>query len=312
MKSPCALLLGIISLQVQAQELNLTEGDRQALLDRLEEVQKEGGERAELRKGDAYAAFKGAVGDDKAAFSLWIKCAEKVRFTEQKRDSQAFREWKRGQGDRLDSAPYHRAVRHQLSWLLLAIEASRAGNDQAEAIGTSSKAIARIDAVLADGEILKERVAPTGREREPKPAYRVLEESAFRSEFARAYDVASPKDWPDSPLKVQEVYEKVILKPYADAKDFENFRNAWMKMVVQLATLAEIKGREADTGGKSANFEKFIQDTRPELRWELEKRIFEMGDQKSAAKNMIGLLEEYAGHKKEVSWATEFQNLLKG
>lgn len=308
MKIAGALLLGILSLN--AQDLSLSEGDRQALIDRLQEVRAAGSEREAARKGDAYSAFTSAVTDDKATFELWVKCSQKVRFTDQKRDNQAFREWKRGAGERFDSDSFHRAARHQLSWLILAIEASRADNSHEAAVALSTKAVSRIEAILADEEILKEGVASGGRG--GKRAYQVVEENAFRTQFARAYEVTAPEGWPKSPLEIKEVYQAVILPPYFKSQDYENYRKAWNKMILQLGTFTEMKGREADTGGKSAAFEKFVENARPDLRWELEKNIFEMGNEKEAAKNMIGLLEEYSGHRKELAWAKEFEDLLAG
>lgn len=302
------LLFGLVSLP--AQELTLTEADRQALLEKLEEVRQEGTERASIREGDALTAFRNAVSSDKSSFALWIKCAEKVLFLDEKRDGQAFREWKRGQGDRLDSEPFHRALRHQLSWLLLAMEAGRPAVDDKSANEISAKAVARIDAILADAKVLKERVVSVNNARNTIPAFAVIEEDVFKTEFAQAFPVSAPTGWPTSPLKIREVYEMVVLKPYFEMKDYESYRSAWMKMIAQIAEFTEMKGREADTGGKSADFEKFVSDSRPQLRWELEKKIFEMGDQRTAAKNMIALLDEYSGHEDELLWASELQQLL--
>jgi hypothetical protein len=175
-------------------------------------------------------------------------------------------------------------------------------------MAVSSRAVKAIDSILEDSEALEEEI-PWGRDRQP--AFQVLRESAFESNFVRAYDVASPSDWPGAPLEIEDVYRKVVLPPYEKEKDFANYRNAWQKMTVQLATLVEMTGQEAETGGKSPAFERFVSDRRPELQWELERNIFNLGDERTAAKNMLSHLEEHAGHESELAWALEFQQLLE-
>ena len=113
-----------------ADEGPLSDSDRQVLLERLKDLQEGAGGRAEKRAGSALTAFRAAAGSDDRAHELYVKCVEKVRFEDEKRSSQAFREWKRRHKDREDSPGFRRVLRHQLNWLLLTIEANSASDDE--------------------------------------------------------------------------------------------------------------------------------------------------------------------------------------
>ncbi|MDP0490937.1 MAG: hypothetical protein Q7Q71_07810, partial [Verrucomicrobiota bacterium JB023] len=96
-----------------------------------------------------------------------------------------------------------------------------------------------------------------------------------------------------------------------DANDAAKVRQVWSKWMAQEAKLAEMKGNESETGGRSAAYDKFVLDRRPQLLWELEKTIFTMGEQQAAALKMLDHLQEYEGHADEVKWTNEFKALLE-
>lgn len=291
-----SLLLTVSTLPVLSESSQLSEADRQALLDKLKEVQEGAGGRAEKRAGNALTAFRAAVGSDDGAHELYLKCVEKVRFEDEKRSSQDFRDWKRRHKEREDSAGFRRVLRHQLNWLLLTVEANKL--DEGEEGDLSPRAVAALDAILGDEEL------------EPKE-FRILEGDVTKSVFALAYGVNSDGKWPVSPLKLREIYQKHLLPPLRRKREFVAFRSAWNKWILQEAKLQEAKSKSPDKGERSAAFERFLVEQRPQMLWDLEKAVFEMGDEKGGALAMLKHLETFSGHESEVQWTKDFLEFLE-
>ena len=278
-----------------AEENVLSEADRQALLEKLKQVQEGAGNRAELRAGSAVSAFRAAMGSDDRAHELYLKCVEKVRFQDEKKSAQDFREWKRRHKEKEDSEGFRRVLRHQLNWLLLTIEAQEAGEGSQGEI--SARATAALDAIIGDPEL-------------EAPQFKELEGDVTQTVFALAYGIDSDTEWPKSPVKLEEVYKEHILPPLKNKKDVAAFRNACSKWIQQEANLQEAKSKSPGKGERSAAYERFLVEKRPQMLWDAEKEVFDMGDEKGAALAMLKHLETFAGHKNEVKWTQEFLELL--
>ena len=290
----CSLF--VPSSQLRAEASVLSEGDRQALLEKLKQIQEGAGGRAELRAGSAVTAFRAAIGSDDRAYDFYVDCVEKVRFQDEKKSQQEFREWKRRHKDREDSPGFRRVLRHQLNWLLLTVEANKAAAGKEGEL--SSRAITALDAILGDEEL-------------ESAEFRTLEQDVTKTVFALAYGISSEEKWPVSPVKLEDVYQNHILPPLAEKKEVAGFRSAWTKWILQEAKLEEAKSKAPDRGERSAAFERFLVDKRPQMLWDLEKAVFEIGDEKGASLAMLKHLEEFPGHKNEVQWTQDFLGFLE-
>ncbi|WP_411847153.1 hypothetical protein AAFN60_06885 [Roseibacillus persicicus] len=282
--------------KVEAEVSALSEGDRQALMERLKELQEGAGGRAEKRAGSALAAFRAAAGSDDKAHEFYLSCVEKVRFQDEKKSAQDFRDWKRRHKDREDSDGFRRVLRHQLNWLLLTIDAANAKEGSESELST--RAVTALDAILGDPVL-------------EGPQFGALEQDVTKTVFALAYGLRGEGKWPVSPMKLEDVYKKHILPPLAEKKDVAAYRNAWRKWMSQEAKLQEVRAAAPDKGERSAAYERFLVEKRPQMLWDLEKAIFEMGDQKGAALAMLSHLEAHAGHKNEIQWTKDFAAYLE-
>ena len=281
---------------ISAEESALSEADRQALLEKLKDLKEGAGTRAEQRAGSALSAFKAAIGSDDRAHELYLKCVEKVRFQDEKKSAQDFREWKRRHKEKEDGEGFRRVLRHQLNWLLLTVEANEMGEDGKGEL--SSRAITSLDAIIGD-EALE------------APQFKTLEQDVTQTVFALAYGISSDGKWPVSPVKLEDVYKEHILPPLADKKDVAAFRSAWGKWIQQEANLQEAKSKNPGKGERSAAYERFLVEKRPQMLWDLEKEVYEIGDEKGAALSMLKHLDTFAGHKNEVKWTQEFLEILE-
>lgn len=83
MKSLILFTLWVSSLGMASAQSELTEIDRELLLDRLKAIQETSNETVQSRHSVALAAFKSAVDSDSEALSLFLKCHEKNLFSGQ-------------------------------------------------------------------------------------------------------------------------------------------------------------------------------------------------------------------------------------
>lgn len=286
--------LGLFAGPVRGDRLSPV--DVQELLERLEALEGGADTREVGRLGTAYQAFSSAIKSDGAAWDLYAKCVEKVNFEDAGRSSQEFREWKRRSEDRLGEE-FQRTLRHELNWLLLTVEAAK-DPDKISELGP--KAMERLDQMIKD-------FPEMGQHKER------LSESVLKSEYALTYGLGGIelKDWPLAPLKIEEVYEQLILPPLRNPKSVEKLRSAWMRRIEQESLMAV--PQEDDPGRRSkrsVKTELFVIERRPELLWEMEVDVFKSGDQRGAAVRMVEHIKKYLGHKSEGKWIEEFKKLI--
>ncbi len=285
-----------------AQTDNLTEADRIALLDQLEKIQKQSDDRVSGLYRRAIQDYRAAIRSDDATMDLYLKCYEKVHFEDEKRKSQEFRDWKRKNKQRLSSSSMRMALRHQLSWLLLSIEAARREGDVSE---LGDRAIQHLDQIFQHAETLKEHRA-------------VLGQNALSSVFAQAYKLnIKVKDWPKSALDIAQIYDKVVMPPLRQPDRISRLRTAWKQRIMHEGMVFE-KWTEAKgtTIGKkdalrSPQMEKFLSITRPQLQWEMEVDCFEAGDERASALRMLKHLETNLTHKDAPQWIKDFQAMIQ-
>lgn len=287
----------------------LTETDRMVLLEKLEELEEGVTVRMQQRAGSAYGVFKEAAKSEGTALELFLKCAEKVHFLDEKRDGQSFRDWRRWFDERRGkSKAFQRLLQHRLNWLVLSLDAER--NDEKDSLAVGRRVIEAFEKLIEEGDLWKEKVRKLNRSGDEVVLRELLKEDVFESVFAKAYDVKQTEGWPGSLIEFGTAYEVAVLLQYREVEKLEEFRRAWGKRIEQEGRFLEVTGNEPDGGGKTAAFEKFYLITRPQLMWELEREVFGIGGQREAAKKMVEHLEEFEGHVNEAKWLQEFMELV--
>jgi hypothetical protein len=307
---------------LQAEQLK--EADRETLLDNLEKIQKAAKEKGDSRFLSAITAFRNAIGSDSAAFDLYLNCIERVEFIEKYKEPVEFREWKRKESEpngKLDKPGLRLALRHQLRWLMLTLEAASPGADRDK---LAVDAIEILDAIFREPAKLKK-------------SRDTLEADVVGTVFAKAYDVdhVRPQDWANAPGNLGQVFDKVILPPYRKPGRLTDLRAGWVRRI-QLETLKmehwteNESGRNEDGEGnekesekkeenrigtvesmRSPEYTKFIYEGLPQLQWEMEVDLFKNGDESGAAVRMLAHTEKHIHHVSAKKWADEFAELLK-
>jgi hypothetical protein len=307
MKVPILLLCSAFALS-NAQAEILSDSDREALIENLDKLKEAAESRIDARFRVALAAFRNALGNDEAAKELYLNCVEKVNFNDQQKSAGDFREWKRKEGEKISDPGLKLALRYQLSWLVLTLQAASEKPDRAK-LANDAQSI--VDSIFRDPEKLRHQEA-------------LLSQPVTSSVFARAYDINSVKveKWSLSPVQLDQIYTDILLPSFRQPDRLADLRAAWIKRIQQEGAKAEFwstkprenKNEEKRVGMASAmrppEYEKFIEETLPKLQWAMEVDLFNHGDQKGAAIRMLAHMEKYVAHPSVREWGQEFRTLL--
>ncbi len=199
MRVPILLICSTLAFS-GARADSLSDADRETLLENLEKIRDASDSKMDARFRIALAAFRSAMSSDDAAIDLYMNCMEKVNFEELRKKAADFREWKTKEREKLGEPGLRLALRHQLRWLMLTLEAASAKPDLAKLTTDAQDAV---DAVFRDADKLKYQ-------------QEILSQDVTSSVFARAYDInnVEAENWAMSPIQVDMIYDKILLPPY--------------------------------------------------------------------------------------------------
>lgn len=307
MRIAAVLLCAALTVSASRAE-PLSSADREALIESLDKLRESAGARVDARFRLAIQAYRDAMVSNEAAIEFYLKCIEKVNFEDQQKKAIDFREWKRKETDRLSEAGFRLALRYQLRWLVLTLQAASENADQA-AIAETARTV--VDALFLDAEQLG-------------PHEQTLSQAVTSSVFAQAYEISGlEKDtFPLSPTALEQIYEKVVFPSLRTPARLEFLRAAWIRRIQQEGIKVEHWSAPARGGAKrngqeaaarpdnSAAVAEFTAETLPKLQWDMEMDLFSNGDEGGAAKRMLAHIEKYISHESAREWSEEFKTLL--
>ncbi|MCF7732769.1 MAG: hypothetical protein K9N23_13855 [Akkermansiaceae bacterium] len=299
-----AVCLVVIPLPAMAEPLS--SADREALLENLEKIRNTVTERVDARYRLAIAAYRAAMLDEQQALAFYLKCTEKVNFTDLGKRPSDFRDWKKRADERMGEASMRRALMHQLRWLVLTL---RASSENADSDQLSREGMDAIEDLFHDQVTLA-----TQRQ--------LIGQSVLSSVFAKAYDIEGVKSekWPTAPLDFAKFFEGIVFPKYRNSGDIKNLRSAWIRRIQMEremgerppTTKAKGNGRDANTPpDPTPDQERFQTDILPDLQWQMEIDLFQCGDQQAAAPRMLAHLEKHLTHPKARDWSDQLRNLLR-
>ena len=295
---PLAAAIGFGPIHAQT----LTDADRETLLENLEKLRETAISRADGKYRVALAAFRNAMSSDDQALELYLNCYEKVNYEDQQKKAQDFRDWKRKEADKLADPAFRKALRIQLSWLVLTLQASAEKPDIPK---LTRDAQAIVDAIFAEAAKLA-------------PQEQLLSQPVTASVFAKAYELNPIKteNWPGSPTALDQFYSKLVLPPLHDSSHLPALRAAWIKRIQQECTKREFWGQKETKKPSSGtpsppDYEKFLAENLPQLEWDMEVDLFNCGDQSGAALRMFGIIEKNIAHPSARQWGEQFKILLQ-
>lgn len=307
-----ALMLSVPVFAQQAKELSST--DRDVLLQKIQKIQKTAENSDRTRISAAVTAFQAGAASSQAAYDLYLKCVEKVQFTDEKLKGSAFRDWQKKEEERYGNnlSQFKDALRIQLAWLLLTMKAyTREGTAEqySQEIGELAQG------VFSNLEKYED-------------VQGVLNADPSGSVFAQAYQVEGKKldEWPGSPMQIRQIYDKLVFPSLRERGDIVGLRAAWEHLLKALVEQVRVQGlvkekQKADEKQRigmkkdmeqSTQLMKYQEREYPRLLWEMEQDLYDAGDQRTAAGNMLMLVQKYVNHPDSVKWSKELEGLLTG
>ena len=291
----------------------LSDADRETMLGNLEKIREASDSKSNARFRIALAAYRSALASDDAAMELYLNCMEKVNFEELHKKAADFRDWKAKEREKLSDPGLRLALRHQLRWLMITLEAA---SDKPNRVKLTADAQEAVDSIFRDAEKMRYQ-------------QEILNQPVTSTVFARAYDINNVKaeEWILSPLDIAGIYDRILLPPYRKPSALAALRSGWIKRIQQETVKIEFwsKRRERENHGdnredkkigmaselQSPEYLKFLEEDLPKLQWEMEVDLYHYGDQAGASVRMIALLEKYTAHASVREWADELKALLK-
>ncbi len=306
--APIIACLALTLSQTRAESLSAA--DREALIESLEALRESANSKIDARFRMAISAYREAMTSNDAVMKFYLKCIEKVNFEDQQKKAGDFREWKRKEADELSDAGFRLALRYQLRWLVLTLQAN---SENADPTAIAGEARQIVDALFQDIATLEhQRVT--------------LRQSVTSTVFAKAYELGevSKADWPTSPIPVDPIYDKVLLPPLRNPARLNALQATWIKRIQQQSIHAEswsnnrgqdAKGRknreDSDSASsKSTRAAEFATETLPELQWQMELDLFRSGDEAGASRRMVAHISKHINHRSARDWSDQFKALL--
>lgn len=293
-----AILACVAVLVSSARSEPLSPADREALLENLEKIRANADSKIDARYRVAIAAYREAMSSPDAALEFYLKCTEKLNFTDQGKKVSEFREWKKKEADKLSDPAFRAALCIQLRWLVLTLRASSEKARISDFIGEAQE---NMDLVFRDAEKL------SGQDQ-------TLSQAVTSTIFARAYEInlSGKNEWPLSPVMIAQIYDTVIMPPLRSPSRIEALKAAWIKRIQQEILknqhFAGNGGRK--NGQRPPDHEQFMAEMLPELQWQMEMDLFKNGDESGAAMRMLAHIEKHLDHKSSREWGDQLKTLL--
>ena len=185
--------------------------------------------------------------------------------------STAFSNWRKQNTGNNVAPGFKKALQLQCKWMLLCLRKADAEKNERE-LNVSSSVLSMLDEVAANAKDVGEQLPMVGGASDLIRTY--LNISDYRSDTL-----------PDNLMDLNTIFDRVLLAPYKQNKDVENFRKLWNKRISLEVVLLE-SNSASDKKTAEAERSAFLL----KRQWEREKACFELGDQVAALEKMKSLL----------------------
>ncbi len=292
------LIAAVVFLPLMSHGQNLSEADREAMLKKIKTIQNQAESAVDKKYRTAMSALSSAMNNENEAFELYLKCEELMNFEKKNKKAVDFRDWKKNNDEKFSDASFRLALKYQIRWTALSLQASSKNADREKLAIEASKIL---DAIVDDAEKLA-------------PYQSILNQSVLSTVFAQAYNISGIeiKDWPLAPGQFEAIYNNLLLPPLRRSDRIPFLTATWQKRINQEGELVQKWKSEgkSKSGERSLEYEKFITETLPQLRWEADVDIFKAGDQQGASSRMIKHIEENISHKSAAKWIEALTTLI--
>jgi hypothetical protein len=239
--------------------------------------------------------LRAVVGSESAALSFFVDCEKKVMIDRRdvsRDDAKRMAERIERANDRKQEGDIAVATKLNLQYLILTLEAAEAGDTP-----DHSKMVPKLRAFA------QEAVAAADKLKGPAFGRFALDVSGPRHPVVAAYQIqryVKAKDWPTSPADFSGMWSQVFL-PASLEHNVEELPAVWDQRIS--AELALRKGAMSAT-----EFEQWLANEAPVLRWERAEYLYANGiDKVAALADMFKLIRDTPQHADAPKWLAQLR-----
>jgi hypothetical protein len=273
------------------------------LLKALQALQGQLGSAKSKQTASALAAFQIAAAADDKAYALYMECKKKIDFDDKGKEAKDWVDWKRRDDTKmLNDGEHLAALKLQLQWLILSIQAGNATTDTAFA-AVVAQVPTYLDNLFASYKRMKTFRGELNRD---------VIDTLFGKFYKLDITLGRREGWSYNPLNIDATFDTVILPYLRNLKNASNVGSAWKKRIQMHQDMLEIEEREAKSNPGSNAEErgiKFKEEKLPRLEWGMLKDGFLMGNETSAATAMLTHIRNHLGHKDAAQWIEEMTKM---
>lgn len=315
-----------VSMQIQALAQSaptplLTEDQVSNILKQLDQLEGQITQNKSESLSAALSACRIGMSGDKEALDLFLNCTKLENFDKRNLKQTDFQDWRDRNMDRLKEPEFLAALRLQLEYLALTIQAQSADTPEKMAPHVTSlmafmpKVQSTVQSSMrykASGQVEEKSQAKGGNAPRPRPGGQSsilsrLQENVTGNVIAKAYrldEYLKKGDWAYSPGDFNAMYDKVIVPYYLNAKpdqvpaQLDSKINA--ELAMKRATLSE------------AEFLVFQKEQYPQLLWQ--KATFLWGKKIQPVQSladMLRILRENPNHPSAGNWLSALKSAVE-
>jgi hypothetical protein len=297
--------------------LGLSPDDASALLGQLQKLDEDFSQSEETLLASALTRIRAATASESTSAELYLTALKIVNADRTGTTPAVEPEgWREEQIEWMKESGAPKAIRIQLAWLGLLIEAAQKEESERPALLKKARLITKEAATVAQELALLpangggERRGGPGKERGPggrRDAGQFLTQSVMGSVFSEAYNLQNhikpPQDWSLAPLNLDAVYDRMLLTD-ARANNPSELAALWDERI-QLDAAIHRAAMSEDA------FKKWGEDAGSDLMWrkQLDLLRSKVGG-RAAGLELIRLFKENPTHPNLAAWKKDIDDVI--
>jgi hypothetical protein len=325
------LIVASLSVPAFSQLNDAPPVDMKQLLQGLKQFKEQNETGLKTRRNNAYQQIMAAAATNEKAAAYWAESVLAVQFAGVDRQTQAVRDWQKGEGEGLKVKECANAARLHLVWLGLTIQHSAGAEtkqllpsvvDFTKQLEADEAGITKVAEQIDKLKSNVKRGAPNKALSEDTHAKKlhdsILRMSVTNSPVAKRLQIADllgdvakkkkkgddagPPAWEMVPGNVNGIYSAIILPEFRASKD-PRLLDYW-DMVIR-------KGQENIYAGMP-DFEErqWSQIKRPSMLWARAQDLLIIGQRNRAITEMYNLIKAYPQHPDAAGWIAQLEGII--
>lgn len=225
------------------------------------------------------------------AVAYYINAVATTQFAGLNHEAKEIQDWKKKNEAQLKDSNFRTALCLHLMYLSLTVshDSGVKTKDLLPGLITYTQQVLANETAMAGQEELMETV---------------LTKSIFVRALQIGQYVTDDVTWEQMPIKVDKIFEKVILPEYRLEKNGNAIFQYWDARIQR-------EGDEAANTRRKIDIDKFTNETKPGLQWLRAEEYVGLGMKNTAITTMVSIIQANPYHPSAKEWITEVEKMVK-